>query len=162
VTPTGRNMGKRIRLDSDCLQKSESGSDEEFVLEDINEEEIKWDDEKWQIKVLKPFLDSLTSTSYEEDQLQIIQNLNKILEFCTPNSSGWNIIISFLCSINFSRLPDSVFMEVYSTLSRIATTKKYSLCPYHFKTLLKGVRRYSVHRQGTFEFKQGERDKALC
>lgn len=155
-------MGKRIRLDSDCLKKSDSESEEDLTIENINEDKIRWDDEKWQIKVLKPFLDSLTSTSYEEDQLQIIHNLNKILEFCSPNPSGWSIIITFLCSINFSRLPDRVFPKVYSTLSHIATTKKSSLSSSHFRTLLKGVRRYAVHRQGTFEYEQEEKDRALC
>lgn len=54
VTPTGRKMNKRVRLDSDLVD-SESVEEEEIIINLPNEETIDWEDENWQIKVLKPF-----------------------------------------------------------------------------------------------------------
>lgn len=120
VSPLSEKLGKRISLDSNLVD-SNSKPRRLTKISLPNEEKIDWDDTKWQIKVLKPFCDSINNTTYEHDQLQIVSHLKLIVEKCFENlnKEGWTAIISSLCSIEIEKVTDKVFRNLFDLLQHI-------------------------------------------
>lgn len=156
VTPTGRSIHKRIRLDSDVVEGSEEEVNKHETSSDApNEENIDWDDERWQIKVLKPFLDSIISTTYEKEQIQIVNHVKSIVEHCYHriNDEGWKIILTSICNINYARIQDKVFILTYELIETIASDYAQYIGFANLKILISCLKRYATHHQGTLEFK---------
>lgn len=160
VTPTGRSIHKRIRLDSDLVERSD---DEEEIQpinnsEMPNEETIDWEDERWQIKVLKPFLDSIISTTYEKEQVHIVNHVKTIVEHCYPkiNDEGWKVILASICNINYARIQDKVFVLIYELIETIATDYAQYIGFANLKILITCLKRYATHHQGTLEYNKSE------
>lgn len=155
VTPMGRSMKRKVRLDSDLMSDSEEDVKQVPHSSIVKEENIDWEDSRWQIKVLKPFLDSITSTSYEKDQVQMITHLEQIMKKChlKINSYGWKIICTSLDSLNFARITDPVFELAYSILQYISEEYLALLGNENLKIYMKTIRRFAVHHQGMLDFK---------
>lgn len=91
VTPLGRKFNKRITLTAECIDDMDEENQELLP----NEDDIQWSQGEWQIKVLKPFIDSISSQSYESEQVQIIKHLKLIIDktYESINEYGWRVII---------------------------------------------------------------------
>lgn len=95
VTPTGRNMHSKVAIVTNFEPQTEQ---QRSTRELPDEESITWDDDRWQVKVLKPFCDCVSSTSYEKDQVQVLQHLKLIIGKAASRISkqGWTAVLSSL------------------------------------------------------------------
>jgi hypothetical protein len=157
VTPSGGKFNKRITLTVDCI-------DEENQELLPNEDDIKWSQGEWQIKVLKPFIDSISSQSYENEQVQIIKHLRIIIDktYESINEYGFRVIILSLKSLNFSRIPDDVFNQSYDILEMMSSEFLDFIGNQNIKLLMTCMKRYATYHQGIFEYKPNEKNTEIC
>ena len=104
---------KNLTIDS----SSEEGKEEQF----LDVESISWTEDEWQIKILKPFFDSIGSQPYESEQVRILKDMMEIIEECFENINdfGWKVIVSSLKYLKLNKLSDEVFKLAYGVVESL-------------------------------------------
>ncbi|CAI2383397.1 unnamed protein product [Moneuplotes crassus] len=146
VTPAGRSL-KNMKMERLSLSpaKEENKNDEE--------EKVQWNPDEWQARILKPFIDSISSQPYEEEQLSILKHLDKIIDICYEeiNENGWKVIISFLKDLKFARISEVVFKKAYDIVEVLSCNFIDFIEAENLENLIKTIRKYASYHQGKFE-----------
>ena len=155
VTPTGRSMHK-IMINTNFDSESEEILNKKLNIS--NEELIEWDDERWQVKVLKPYWDCINSTSYEKDQMQIIKHLKIIVDksFSKLNKEGWKTILTSLWSLNFSKFTTDVFVLCYELLQTIVFEHIELVHSSNVQIVVENIKRFATYHQGIYDYNKIE------
>ena len=128
-----------------------------------NEEIITWNDERWQIKVLKPFCDCISSTLYEKDQIQVMHHLKSIIEkaYARINKEGWRTILSSLCNLNLSKFSTEVFVLCYELIQIIVFEHIDLIRNLNVQIILENIKHFSFYHQGIFDYNKIESNSEM-
>ena len=159
-----------VNLNKIVIESPRDNSEEEEKNEEIkipefpNEESIKWNHSEWQVKVLKPFLDSIVSQPYESEQLKILEYLHDIIDdsFEELNDYGWKVIVATLKSLDFSKISEDVYKQAYKIVDLLAWDYIDFIEAKTLKLLISSVKKYAGYQQGRLEFEDGSSKKEIC
>lgn len=121
ASPTKICFAKKVPIEIEDHKDSPSKPTMSKKIILTQDEEIDWNDDRWQVLILKPYCESINNTSYEIDQLQMIKHLNLIVQKCFDmlNEEGWTVIINALCSINIDKVSYEIFEHTLSLINYI-------------------------------------------